>query len=557
MSGKPPPRIGEKDEPSEGHVLVSGTPQSSDPPPSGEQTRTGPSNRKASARPPEPPLLHEGDLIAGKYVLETKLGEGGMGSVWVARHEALDIQVAIKVIRADVRKIRAARSTERLLQEARAAARLGHPAIVRISDFGLTDDGDPFLVMELLDGEDLASALDRRGRVSPIKAVRMLLPIAHALLVAHQKHIVHRDIKPENIFLVRNEDGTLQPKLIDFGVAKIAERKAAERLTNVGAVMGSPGYMSPEQARGFDADERADIWSLCIVLYEMITDRLPFDGKNYNSLMRSIIEDEVASILSFGVGDEALWKIIERGLAKAPEARWSSMRELGNELADWLLTHGIREDICGHSIAGQWSRALRSSHEDLFDSDIPPPRLPLDSASPGFELGVAPFSSRPSSSSPHPSVSSARPPVSSVRPPMSSAPMNTPPEGSPRVSGVAHQTIPFVQPARTLPPPSRRWPWVLLVAVLGAAAIAVWWQLKGQQPKEPPPAPALAAPSLPTTPEPSTQEPSASETAAPSVPTAEPSPPASSAPMAPAPALKPRFAPPPAKDAPKLQRPTF
>lgn len=297
-----------------------------------------------------------GELIAGKYLLVEKLGEGGMGAVWRAHNNTLDIDVAIKLLRAE--ELDAPDGTvlgDRLQQEARAAASLGHPAIARVFDFGASERGDPYIVMELLKGEDLAGALARRGRISASKAVSTLMPIAHALAAAHAKGIVHRDLKPENIFLARSEDGRVQPKLVDFGIAKV-ERTKSHRLTQTGTMLGSPIYMSPEQARGDDVDHLADVWSLCVVLYEMITGRPPFEGKNYNALLYAILADEPPSVTSLAAGDEELWAILKRGFEKAPGKRWSSVRELGIELAKWLIARGVREDISGASLAVQWLR---------------------------------------------------------------------------------------------------------------------------------------------------------------------------------------------------------
>src|SRR5882672_2939756 len=158
----------------------------------------------APARALSTSLYGTGDLIADKYRLGRKLGQGGMGEVWLAHNETLDIDVAIKLIR---REMATEEMADRLLHEARAAARLGHPAIVRVNDFGKTNRGDPFIVMELLDGEDLAGALAKRGTLNADTAVRTLLPIAHALSVAHNKGIVHRDLKPENIYIAKNDEG--------------------------------------------------------------------------------------------------------------------------------------------------------------------------------------------------------------------------------------------------------------------------------------------------------------------------------------------------------------
>ena len=291
-----------------------------------------------------------GDVIAGKYRLERRLGEGGMGDVWLAHNETLDIDVAIKLIRGELATEEMA---ERLLHEARAAARLGHPAIVRVNDFGKTDRGDPFIVMERLDGEDLAAALAARGRLDAVVAVRTLLPIAHALTIAHTKGIVHRDIKPENVFLAKSEEGKLQPKLVDFGVAKL-ERTNDARLTQSREVVGSPLYMSPEQARGDEVDHRADIWAFAVVLYEAITGRAPFAGKNYNAVLYSIIANPPTPALELGGGDSDLWTILERGFRKEADQRWFSMRDFGEALAHWLDDRGVHEDITGASLSATW-----------------------------------------------------------------------------------------------------------------------------------------------------------------------------------------------------------
>lgn len=313
-----------------------------------------------------------GEQIAGKYTLKEKLGEGGMGAVWSAHNDTLDVDVAVKLIRSEEMQV-ADENTQvgdRMLQEARAAARLGHPAIARVFDFGTTNRDDPFIVMELLQGEDLADTMSRRGRITATKAVATLLPIAHALEAAHQKGIVHRDIKPENIFMARTEDGRVQPKLVDFGVAKI-DRAKNHRLTQTGAMLGSPVYMSPEQARGDDVDRLADVWALSVVLYEMVTGRPPFEGKNYNALLYSIIADEPPAITSFGTGDDELWQIIRRGLEKDPDRRWSTMQRLGSMLAHWMIARGFHEDITGASIAAQWLRRMPVGG-DVLASMLPP-----------------------------------------------------------------------------------------------------------------------------------------------------------------------------------------
>jgi serine/threonine-protein kinase len=258
-----------------------------------------------------------------------------------------------------------------LLREAQAAARLSGPAIVRVFDFGKTQYGDPYIVMELLEGEDLSHALKRRGRLSPIKAVRIMLPICQALANAHSVGIVHRDLKPENIFLAKTPGGQVQPKLLDFGVAKVG-RAFSTRLTQTGAMLGSPLYMSPEHARGDEVDYRADIWAFCVVLYEVITGRAPFDGKNYNAVLYAIIANEPPATTTFGAGDDNLWKAIRRGMRKDPDQRWSSMDELGRALAGWLLAHDTADDITGVSLQATWLESPARASGDLLESIRPP-----------------------------------------------------------------------------------------------------------------------------------------------------------------------------------------
>jgi len=324
--------------------------------------------------PSAPDEVLPGDVIADKYRFDRLLGEGAQGWVWQAQNLVLDVPVAIKIVRsAEADKT----LPDRLFQEARAAARLGHPAIVRVFDLGQAWNGLPFLVMELLEGESLADRLVQSGRLSPELALRILLPIADALIAAHAKGIVHRDVKPDNVFLASN-DGTLQPKLLDFGIAKVAAHPALPRqLTQSGAIVGSPAYLSPEQAQGFGiVDQRADVWSFCTTLYECLTGQVPFEGENWRTLRRQIAESDARSILSYGVGDEKLWRILERGLAKSAQARWPTMRALGRELALWLLERGVKEDVCGVSLESHWLGRSPSGSSLFTESAAEPTVLP-------------------------------------------------------------------------------------------------------------------------------------------------------------------------------------
>jgi serine/threonine-protein kinase len=264
-------------------------------------------------------------------------GRGGMGEVWVARHHPLDIEVAVKVIRTDRAS---SNSAARLLREARSAASLSHPAVARVLDFGRTAAQEPYIVMELLHGENLAELIDRQGGVPAIQAVRLLLPIAHALLAAHERSVIHRDLKPENIFLSLGDERRVQPKLLDFGIAL---SPGGDRITSKRRIAATPEYAAPEQARGATAlDGRVDVWAFCVVLYETITQRRPFHDSSSGELAGD------------GIDDPVLRSVIERGLRQDPSARWGSMLEVGDALARWLLSQGVEDDVTGTTLAASW-----------------------------------------------------------------------------------------------------------------------------------------------------------------------------------------------------------
>jgi eukaryotic-like serine/threonine-protein kinase len=329
-------------------------------PPSASSSR--PSSRSTQASPPPAEdaeskrigsLYKAGDVVDGRYVLIEQLGKGGMGVVWKARSTALDVEVAVKLVRSATPNSDA---FKRMAREAHAAARLGHPAMATVLDFGGTPEGAPYVVMELLRGESLGEVLGRERRVDALRAVSTLLPIMDGLREAHEKGIVHRDLKPENLFISKAARGRLQPKVLDFGIAKLEQpMDSATKLTQDGAVLGSPGYFSPEQARGqADIDFRTDIWSISVVLYELITGELPFTGANYNALLMSILKDTPPSITSLGFGDDELWRILHRGLHRDRNKRWPSMWELGRALAGWLYDKGVRADLASRSLKEVW-----------------------------------------------------------------------------------------------------------------------------------------------------------------------------------------------------------
>jgi serine/threonine protein kinase len=312
-----------------------------------------------------------GAIVDDKYELLRPLGAGGMGEVWVAHHVNLDIDVAVKFI-GDVGAPETGLA-ERLLEEARNTARLGHPAIVRALDFGHTERGDPFIVLELLEGEDLASRIDRVGALTPEHAVSVLLPVVHALQTVHESGIVHRDIKPENVFLAEAELG-LQAKLLDFGISRKTDR--VRRLTVRDTALGTPDYMSPEQARGETSDARTDQWSFCVVLYEALTRSRPFEANNYNALLRAIIEDPPQPLFSHGVDQPELWQILTRGLSKSATDRYPTIRDLGEALAGWLVSRGVSEDAVGTSLRRAWLKETSA----VFAAPSPFPEFEAPSA---------------------------------------------------------------------------------------------------------------------------------------------------------------------------------
>ncbi|MCC7540647.1 MAG: serine/threonine protein kinase, partial [Deltaproteobacteria bacterium] len=214
--------------------------------------------------------------------------------------------------------------------------------IVSVFDLGALDDGSPFIVMELMEGESLERIMQRRGRLAPDELLGVLLPVLAALSVAHTNQIVHRDLKPENIFLSVDPDGSTTPKIVDFGVSKMTTIDRQTRMTRTGMVVGTPIYMPPEQARGRDVDGRADLWAVGVIMYEALSGQLPFDGDNYNTLVASILTQEAKPLSSVAPEvDAELSALVMRALRRDLDERYASADVFAAELGGWLVRRGM------------------------------------------------------------------------------------------------------------------------------------------------------------------------------------------------------------------------
>jgi eukaryotic-like serine/threonine-protein kinase len=450
-----------------------------------------------------------GDLVADRYRLLRTIGEGGMGSVWAAHHELIGRDVAIKVTSEKVSKRREIR--ERFLNEARAVGKVRHPNVIDVMDVGQLPDGILYIVFELLDGRTLDAQVQKKGRLPTGDAAAILIEVCRGLEAAHAAGVVHRDLKPANIFLHRVPGGSITIKLLDFGISKtIDEEGVSLSVTQTGVVMGTPQYMSVEQARGRDdIDLRADILSAGAILYELITGRVAFDAPNYNAVLDKIMPEEPLPLLSSGVNEPALQAVVSRCLAKQRSQRYQSARELREALQVLLPTLPV----------GAGGLKLQSS----------------------MGMSVAPEA---------PPESVAPPKPDDDGPPISMALRNEPtlvaPPSDPRITPLHNELLPSsedrpsVTPALSLSPGggrSRARRFVMLGSIAGAAALLVVLMMSsgssttGAAPAIPVAPPAAAPSEEPATPQPA---PHAKEEPPPPdpAPTAAPAPPAHTEPNA-------------------------
>jgi serine/threonine-protein kinase len=275
--------------------------------------------------------LQPGTIIPGNIRLESLLGMGGMGSVWIAEHLGLKTRVAVKFMSPE--SVQRKNARERFEREAAAAAQIKSPHVVHVSDYGITPDGIPYIVMELLEGEDLDDVLDRTTILDVPSLVEVVGQVCKALASAHARGIVHRDIKPDNIFLLRSDDHELFVKLLDFGIAKQMIGDVT-RMTTTGHLAGTPHYMSPEQVAGAeDLDQRSDLWSLAVVAYRALTGRVPFDANTMAALGVAIHSGVFVPPSQHRPDLPPLIDVwMARALARDRDARFSSAKEMADEL---------------------------------------------------------------------------------------------------------------------------------------------------------------------------------------------------------------------------------
>ena len=280
-----------------------------------------------------------GSTLSGKFLVTRKIGQGGMGAVYEATHTVIGKRVAVKVLLEKYAQREAI--VKRLKQEAQLAASVGNEHIIDITDFGTTEDGRTFVVMEFLDGESLAECLGRETMLSEQRILRIASQACSALSAAHAKGIVHRDIKPENLFLLRRKEQDFV-KVVDFGISKSlrasSEEEETTRLTQTGMVLGTPLYMSPEQARGDDElDHRVDLYALGVIMYEASTGRVPFVGNNYLSVISQVLNEqpkpprEIRPELS-----EEFEAVILKAMSKDVTERYSSATEMLADITSLL-----------------------------------------------------------------------------------------------------------------------------------------------------------------------------------------------------------------------------
>ncbi len=375
--------------------------------------------------------LNEGTVIGGRYRLERPIARGGMGSVWAGRDEKLKRPVALKLMVSAYATSTDART--RFEREAMAVAKLNSPHVVQVYDYGI-EGQRPYIVMELLEGEDLRARLRRRKRISLEAAGNIMAQTAKALSEAHAIGIVHRDLKPGNIFMVRQREEKLI-KVLDFGVAKIDAAEVLDADTKEGAILGTPQFMAPEQARGVsDVDQRADLWSLGVILFKALTGELPFNGTTAADVIVKICTENAPRATSLAPDlPVELDRFFSRALAREPEKRFPNARQMA-------MAFGRIAPVSLPSISIPMPRAdvaatLRESQRGL------PPNVAVRAAPAAIHVHRAQPPPRPSQPGPPPRTTQPGPPPRSSQ----SCPPPPPP------SRQSHPGSPYATPTPSVP----------------------------------------------------------------------------------------------------------
>jgi serine/threonine-protein kinase len=303
-----------------------------------------------------------GSVVAERYHILKKLGEGGMGAVYLGEHVKMGRKSAIKVMTSSM--AHDPEAIARFNREASNASRINHPNVCAIYDFGETPDGVIYLAMEFIEGGSLGDVLDREGTLPPQRAAAILRQTADALQAAHDLGIVHRDLKPDNIMLARGRDGADMVKVVDFGIAKAMTGEEGQQVTKTGLVVGTPEYMSPEQLSGDKLDGRSDIYSLALVFYRMVTGTFPFQAETAQEMMIKRLTDDplpLATTRPDLMAPPALEIAIRRALGRMPSERYVSAVEFAKDVARAVegldaagpVTEGATQIINGADAAGR------------------------------------------------------------------------------------------------------------------------------------------------------------------------------------------------------------